>query len=84
MALTETDLRRIIREELAGYVGSLGGKFAYSIEEMADLVSYSRSTIYNQIAANRLVPSYANAKPVITAAEIQRWLSSLDPEPPAK
>lgn len=57
-------------------------KLAYTLEEAAEQSGYGMSTLKVEIKAGRLVPSYANKKPVIRHAELQRWLDSLPAEAP--
>ena len=57
-------------------------KLAYSIPNFAEVVDLSVSTIYDEIRAGRLTPSYPNRKPLITRREGQRWLDSLPAEKP--
>lgn len=57
-------------------------KLAYSIPNFAEAVDYSITTIYDEIKAGRITPSYANRKPVIPREEGMRWLSTLPAEPP--
>lgn len=55
-------------------------KLAYSMDEFASAVSLSKEFIRQQIVADKLTPSYAGAKPLITREEGERWLRSLPPE----
>lgn len=57
-------------------------KLAYSIPNFAAAVDYSISTIYDEISAGRITPSYANRKPVIPREEGLRWLATLPTERP--
>lgn len=56
-------------------------KLAYTISEAAEAVSYSDDVIRLALKRGELRASYANSKPVIAAAELQRWLDSLPSEP---
>lgn len=55
-------------------------KLAYSLDSFAEAVDMSKEFIRQQIAADRLVPSYAGSKPLILAEEGRRWLQSLPNE----
>ncbi len=55
-------------------------KLAYSLDEFAAAVSLSKEFIRQQIAADKLTPSYAGAKPLILREEGERWLRSLPAE----
>lgn len=55
-------------------------KLAYSVDEFAELVSLSKSSIQKAIARGELVPAYSGTKPLITRAEGERWLGSLPAE----
>lgn len=57
-------------------------KLALTIKEAAESVSYSIDTIRRAIERHELVLSYANSKPVIRVAELERWLRSLPSEKP--
>lgn len=57
-------------------------KLAYSLDEFATAVSLSKEFIRLQIAADKLVPSYAGTKPLIMREEGERWLRSLPAERP--
>lgn len=52
-------------------------KLAYSIPNFASAVDLSISSIYEDIAAGKLVPSYRNSKPLISKKEGERYLESL-------
>lgn len=57
-------------------------KLAYSIPELADAVSLSVTSIRDAIDKGDLKPKYPNRKPIIPAAEAQRWLDSMSDEKP--
>lgn len=59
-------------------------KLAYSIPSLAEAVDLSVASIREAIDKGDLVPKYPNRKPVIPAAEAQRWLDSLPEEAPRK
>lgn len=52
-------------------------KLAYSLEDFAAAVSLSDEQLRFHIKRNELVPRYSGAKPIITAAEAERFLHSL-------
>lgn len=52
-------------------------KLAYSLAEAAEATGYSKRTIQLAVEHNDLVARYANSKPVIETAELQRWVRSL-------
>lgn len=56
-------------------------KLALTLDEAAEASGYSRRVIQIAIARHELIPSYANSKPVIRVAELDRWLESLPSEP---
>lgn len=55
-------------------------KLAYSIDSLAEATDLSRSSIYNAIRDNELVPVYRGNKPLISRTEAERWLDSLPTE----
>jgi len=55
-------------------------QLAYSIPNAAQAVDLSVTKIREEIAANRLIPSYAGTKPIIPLEELVRWLRSLPQE----
>lgn len=59
-------------------------KLAFSLPEAADATGYGLTTIKEAIAANDLVPRYANRKPVIPADELTRWINSLPTTSPTE
>lgn len=64
--------------------GPVLDKLAYSLDEFAVAVSLSKEFIRLQIAADKLTPSYAGAKPLILREEGERWLRALPAERPEK
>lgn len=56
-------------------------KLAYTFEEAGQATGYSETTIKDAVRRGDIAPSYANTKPVILAAELQRWLEALPAEP---
>jgi len=59
-------------------------KLAYSLEEATEATGYSLDTIRKAIRNKDLTVRYANRKPVILAAELTDWLTSLPTEAPRK
>lgn len=57
-------------------------KLAYTLEEFAEVVSLSKSSVRKLISENELVVSYVKYKPLITHEEALRWLRSLPNESP--
>lgn len=55
-------------------------KLAYTIESFAEAVEISRSAVYEEISAGRLIPSYRGRSARIPRAEAERWLSELPTE----
>lgn len=53
---------------------------AYSLEDFAEACGVSLSTIKNEINDGNLTKSYIRGKPVITAAEADRYMASLPSE----
>jgi hypothetical protein len=51
-------------------------KLAYSIPEAAEATGYGVTTIKEAITVGDLTPRYANRKPVIPTAELERWIES--------
>jgi hypothetical protein len=81
MTPTEGQIRQIIREELEAQLVAHNLKPAYTTTQAAEAVGYSKRVIEMEIAASRLIPSYANTKPIILSTELHRWLLSLPDEP---
>lgn len=52
-------------------------KLAYTYDEAAEATGYSVRTIKEAVARGDILARYANSKPVIQAAELEAWLSSL-------
>jgi excisionase family DNA binding protein len=52
-------------------------KLSYSVDEAADLVGICRSRLYEEIRKKKLTALKSGKRTLITAAEIQRWLSAL-------
>ena len=51
-------------------------KLAYSIAELVQATSLSRTTIYNEIKAGNLRVSHVGDRPLVEITEAQRWLAS--------
>jgi hypothetical protein len=51
-------------------------KLAYSIAEFCAATTVSRTTVYNEIKAGRLVVSHVGDRPLIEVDEARRWLAS--------
>jgi hypothetical protein len=51
-------------------------KLAYSIAELVQATSLSRTTIYNEIKAGNLQVAHIGDRPLIEADEARRWLAS--------
>lgn len=58
-----------------------GDKLAYSYDEAAEATGAGKRALQNAVRAGDLVPSYVGTKPLIPAAELQRWLDALPHEP---
>lgn len=56
-------------------------KLAYTIQEAVVATGISESEIKKAIRRGDLIPSYPNARPVIRAAELDRWLEAMPAEP---
>lgn len=59
-------------------------KLAYSIPAAAEAVDLSVSSIRDAIDRGDLRPKYPNRKPIIPAAELERWIASLSEEKPER
>lgn len=79
MAFTANELRSIIHDELANALGVK--KVAYTRQEAAIATGVSLTMIDAAVHRNDLVARYAGSKPLFTAEELHRWVSSL-PEAP--
>lgn len=55
-------------------------KLAYTIESFAQAVEISRSAVYEEIDAGRLVPFYRGRSVRISKKEAQRWMDDLPKE----
>jgi hypothetical protein len=62
----------------------MSDKIAYTYEEAAQAVGYSKRTIQLAVDRGDLIARYANAKPVIAASELLRWIESLPTEAPKR
>ena len=79
-SLIEGIVRRVVREEIAAVLGQQPFRVALPLPEAASACGYSLESIRKAIRDNDLVPSYANAKPVIMVEELVRWLRNLPDE----
>jgi excisionase family DNA binding protein len=52
-------------------------RLGYSIEHLAKEVDVGRSTIYNEIAAGRLIARKVGRRTVVRRSDAIRWLRSL-------
>lgn len=59
-------------------------KLSYSLDDFAVAVGLSKEKVRQFIARGELVPSYADAKPLIMREEGERWLRSLPAERPER
>lgn len=57
-------------------------KLAYSLDEAAEEVGYSRRVIQMAIAKGDITPRFANSKPIISHAELEAWVESLPVDKP--
>jgi len=71
----EKVLRRIVREELQAIL-NVPPKIAYNYKEAATAVGLSQTSLQTAVRRNDLVPSYFGSKPVFTAEELARWVST--------
>lgn len=84
LRVQETMLRKVVREELKSSLRSVGTavpKLSYTFPEASEATGYSEWTLRREVRLNNLVASYANAKGVIRADELDRWLRSLPEDP---
>lgn len=79
MAFTANELRSIIHDEIVNALGVR--KIAYTLKEAAIATGISTTLIRAAVKRNYLTASYIGTKPVFTAEELHRWVSSL-PEAP--
>jgi hypothetical protein len=52
-------------------------RLAYSIERLAKMTDLSRSSLYEEIAAGRLVARKSGRRTIVTRRDAIRWLRSL-------
>jgi hypothetical protein len=55
-------------------------KLAFTFEEAAAATGYGKTVIKLAVRDGDITASYANSKPVIRRAELDRWLESLPSE----
>jgi excisionase family DNA binding protein len=55
-----------------------GGKLAYAIADLPELVSLGRSHLYEEIRAGRLRTVKAGRRTLVLAEDLRAWLLSLD------
>lgn len=79
MAFAANELRSIIHDEIANALGVK--KVAYTRHEAAIATGVSVTMIDAAVRRNDLAARYAGSKPLFTADELHRWVSSL-PEAP--
>ena len=61
----------------AGEPALEAGRLAYAINDFAAAVGISRTKVYEEIAAGRLVARKCGSRTLITFASAQAWLNSL-------